>query len=128
MSDTPDQTKGDKRARLRAPLLVLKVRLEDGGKVFFGYARNLSRSGIFIATTNPREPGSRFKVEIPLPAPIGQIVQCSCEVVWKREFSLKSRYEPGMGLKFLDLPEEVATLIENWVAEQVEEQPPPEQA
>lgn len=123
MSDTPEPAQGDKRARLRAPLLVLKVRLEDGGKVFFGYARNISRSGIFIATTNPREPGSRFKVEIPLPAPIAQLVQCSCEVVWKREFSLKSKYEPGMGLKFLDLPEEVAATIEHWVARQIEEPP-----
>jgi len=101
--------------------LVLKVRLEDGGKVFFGYARNISRSGMFIATTNPREPGSRFQVEVSL-VPLGQRFQCQCEVVWKREFTLKSLYEPGMGLKFLDLPEAVADAIERWVQEKNSQQ------
>ncbi len=124
MSETPDTLQGNKRARLRAPLLVLKVRLEDNGRVFFGYASNISRSGIFIATTNPREPGSQFKVEIPLPAPLGMVVQCTCEVVWKREFSRKSLHDPGMGLKFLDLPEATAESIDAWVKTQIE--PPPE--
>ena len=55
-----DQPKGDQRKKLRSPLLILKVRVEDGGgKAFFGYAKNISRSGIFIASTNPRAPGSR---------------------------------------------------------------------
>lgn len=106
---------GDQRKKLRAPLLVLKVRLEDDGRVFFGYAKNISRSGIFIASTNPRAPGSRFHLEISLPHPLGINLQCNCEVVWKREFSRKSLYEPGMGLKFLDLPEEIASRIDQWV-------------
>ncbi|MBE0596034.1 MAG: PilZ domain-containing protein [Desulfuromonadales bacterium] len=118
MSETPKIGDVDQRARLRAPLLVLKVRLEDGGKVFFGYARNISRSGMFIATTNPREPGSQFQVELTLP-PTGQRLQCSCEVVWKREFSLKSAYEPGMGLKFLDLPPAAAIALDDWIKVQV---------
>ncbi len=107
--------KPDLRKRLRAPLLVTKVRMDPGGRIFFGYAKNLSRGGIFIATTNPRDAGSRFELEMDLPAPLNLPLRCTCEVVWKREFSRKSPYEPGMGLKFLDLPEETAQRIEQWI-------------
>ncbi len=108
--------KGDqRRKRLRSPLLVTKARMDSGGKVFFGYAKNLSRGGIFIATSNPREPGSSFLLEIDLPSPLDLTIRCSCQVIWKREYSKKSPYEPGMGLKFLDLSEEIAQQIDRWI-------------
>lgn len=123
MGNESGKVGGDKRARLRAPLLVLKVRVDDGAKAFFGYAKNISRSGLFIATTNPRDPGSRFQVEVPLPAPLKRTIRCTCEVVWKRDFTEKSTYEPGMGLKFIDMPEEISEAIHQWV--KGTEQPPP---
>ncbi|TYO99226.1 hypothetical protein EDC39_10369 [Geothermobacter ehrlichii] len=43
----------DKRRNLRAPLLVRKVRLEEGRKVFFGYGKNLSRGGIYHRYSQP---------------------------------------------------------------------------
>jgi hypothetical protein len=110
----------DQRKTLRAPLIVLRVKVDEGGKSFFGYARNISRSGLFIPATSPREPGSRFVIEIHLPAPVERTVQCTCEVVWQRQFSRKSKYDPGMGLKFIDLPEEIATAIDAWVKSQTE--------
>ena len=113
----------DLRSNLRSPLLVLKVKLE-GEKAFFGYAKNISRSGMFIATVNPREPGSRFSVEIPLPAPLNRPVTCTCEVVWQRRFEKKSKHEPGMGLKFIDMPEEIAQAIDDWIRNQVESASP----
>ncbi len=111
----PPEKNPDARKNLRAPLIVLKVKVEDGGKTFFGYARNISRSGMFIPATSPRNPGNRFLVELPLPAPVNRTVECTCEVVWARHYSRKSRYEPGMGLKFIDLPEEIAADIDAWV-------------
>ncbi|MFA5515258.1 MAG: PilZ domain-containing protein [Desulfuromonadales bacterium] len=119
MTEVQGSAAGNKRARLRAPLLVLKVRVEDNGRVFFGYAKNIGRGGLFIATTNPREPGTRIKVEIPRPFAPKQTVQCTCEVVWKREFSRKSSYEPGMGLKFLDLPDADAEQLDTWIQGQL---------
>jgi uncharacterized protein (TIGR02266 family) len=123
MIDMPGNGKTDKRARLRAPLLVLKVRVEDNGRVFFGYAKNISKGGLFIASSNPREPGSRFLVEVPLPYANGKTARCTCEVVWKREFSRDSPYEPGMGLKFIDLPETFAAELDRWIQAQL----PPEE-
>jgi uncharacterized protein (TIGR02266 family) len=114
-SDKPEKDSAHQRRSLRAPLIVLRVKLDDGQKSFFGYAKNISRSGFFISSVNPREPGERFHVELALPAPLGHNVRCACEVVWKRLFSKGSPYEPGMGLRFLDLPEEQAEAIDRWV-------------
>ncbi|MFO7982153.1 MAG: PilZ domain-containing protein [Desulfuromonadales bacterium] len=105
----------DKRRTLRAPLIVLKVKLDDGDKAFFGYAKNISRSGLFIATVNPKEPGSTFHIEIPLPEPINHKIQCEAEVVWKRYYTRGGPHEPGMGMKFKNMPEHLAELIDLWV-------------
>lgn len=112
---SPDKNPAHHRKALRAPLIVLRVKLDDGRKSFFGYAKNISRSGLFIATVSPRDPGERFQVELTLPAPLGQNVQCACEVVWKRNYSKGSPHEPGMGLRFLELPEEMAAAIDSWI-------------
>jgi uncharacterized protein (TIGR02266 family) len=109
---------GHARRDLRAPLIVYRLRFDDGRRTFFGYSKNISRGGLFIATVNPREPGSRFEVEIPLPAPLSRTVRCTCEVVWNRQFERGVAFEPGMGLKFIDLPEEAAAVIDTWAKEQ----------
>ncbi len=107
----------DQRRTLRAPLLVQKLRFEEKRKFFFGYSKNLSRGGMFIATVNPLEPGSRVHVEIPLPPPRTDAVRCECEVIWKRPYRANSSHEPGMGLRFIDLPTEAAVVIDGWARE-----------
>jgi len=69
---------------------------------------------MFIASVNPERPGSHYQVEIPLPPPIDRRVVCQCEVVWRREYSRGQPAEPGMGLRFLDMPAEVAEAIDLW--------------
>ncbi|RMF43070.1 MAG: TIGR02266 family protein [Deltaproteobacteria bacterium] len=114
--DKPIQA--DKRCNLRAPILVRKVRVEENRRVFFGYAKNLSRGGLFLATVNPLEPGSRVTVELTLP-PFGtRTLTCDCEVVWKRPYQARSPHEPGMGLRFVDLDDEDAAAIDAWVRQQ----------
>ncbi len=95
--------------------MVLRARLDDGAKVFFGYAKNLSTSGIFIATVNPRGMGEQFDLELTLPAPSGLRIACRCEVAWQRPYSARSDLDPGMGLRFLALPEELAAALAAWV-------------
>ncbi|PLX98198.1 MAG: pilus assembly protein PilZ [Desulfuromonas sp.] len=107
----------NKRKNLRAPILTLRVKLDDGQKVFFGYAKNISASGMFIASVNPKDPGQVYQVEIPLPAPIYKTIQCTCEVIWNRHYDRKCQHEPGMGLQFIDLTADVADDIDRWVAE-----------
>jgi Tfp pilus assembly protein PilZ len=113
-ADTDNPT-GDRRRNLRKPLLVQRVRLDDGRRVFFGYAKNISQSGMFISTVNPRRQGEQFNVEMILPAPFEMPLSCRCEVLWVRDFRKSSNLEPGMGLGFLDLPDELVAKIGAWV-------------
>lgn len=110
-----DKQQMNQRGTLRAPLIVEKIPCGDGRKTLFGYAKNLSRGGLFIATVKPREPGEEFTIELNLPTPDRFTLRCQCQVVWKRLFQRNSPFEPGMGLRFLDLPDAAAEKIEAWV-------------
>jgi len=67
--DLPEFEAEQKNLRLatRVPLIVEKIPIEDGQKTFFGYAKNISRGGLFIATVKPREVGEVFTIELTLP-------------------------------------------------------------
>jgi uncharacterized protein (TIGR02266 family) len=104
---------GDRRRSLRSPIIVFKVKEEERGHLF-GYAKNISRSGLFITSINPRTPGEQFRISFQIPET--QIrVCCRCEIVWMRKYDEEGKLEPGYGIRFLDLPEETAQAIEAWV-------------
>jgi uncharacterized protein (TIGR02266 family) len=105
----------DQRSNLRVPLIVEKLPCGDGHRTFFGYARNISRGGLFVATVSPREPGEQFDLQVTLPHAAQLTLRCRCEVVWKRRFEQKGKHEPGMGLRFLDLSPECADALERWL-------------
>lgn len=119
-TDNPEYTleQKNKRSATRAPLIVEKIPCGDGQKSFFGYAKNISRSGLFISSVNPREPGEEFMIELTLPMKPRHMVRCRCEVVWKRHYQRKGTHEPGMGLKFLDITDIDGDKIDEWVTEQ----------
>lgn len=102
-----------RRRILRKPLIVLQAKPEADRATFFGYAKNISRGGMFVASVNPPAPGCRFMVEFCLPDGPERAC-CQAEVVWNRTFSQRGPYEPGMGLRFLDLPAEQAGVIDDW--------------
>jgi hypothetical protein len=117
MSKIPaPQPPADQRKKLRIALLIKKIRLNDDKRVFFGYASNISCSGFFISSINPAPVGSRFNVEIPLPEPLNLTICCECETVWRRPYAKGSPLEPGMGLRFIDLEEEIKQTIDSWIA------------
>ena len=103
----------DRRKEIRRHLLVLRV-CGENDNIFFGYAKNLSRGGIFIATVNPRTVGDEFTISFKLPD-CGDKVVCTCRVTWVREYSPKTSLEPGMGICFIDLDQAIKTKIEEWV-------------
>lgn len=108
----------NQRRAMRAPLIIEKIPCEDGHKTFFGYAKNVSRGGLFIATVKPRELGEEFLIEWTLPTKPRHTIRCQCEVVWKQHFQRKGANEPGMGLRFLDLSAADGDKVDKWVAEQ----------
>ena len=114
-NETPELAKPDSRKLLSKPITVLNAQSDNGNKTFFGYAKNISRSGMMIGTTNPRELGTKYRLEIPLPEPVNMTAVCDCEVVWTKVWEKGRCHDPGMGLRFIDLPSEVARAIEEWI-------------
>ncbi len=119
MDNSLQQAKSpDKRRAVRTPILVMKVAGAEEKVTLFGYAKNISRGGLFIQSVNPRKPGERFSVSFKIPGtPIE--ARCRCEVVWMREYRRKVASEPGYGVRFLDLAEPVAREIDDWVKTQI---------
>jgi uncharacterized protein (TIGR02266 family) len=112
------QEQKSQRRATRAPLIVEKIPCADGRKTLFGYAKNISRGGLFIATVKPRDPGEEFMIELTLPKDSGHTFRCRCVVVWKRHFQRKVVNEPGMGLRFLELNNFDGDKIDEWVKDQ----------
>ena len=115
--DGPEYEEEQKNQRLatRVPLIVEKIPIEDGQKTFFGYAKNISRGGLFIATVKPREPGEEFTIELTLPLSPRHLIRCRSEVIWKRHYHKKEPLEPGMGMRFIDLSDTDGDKIDAWV-------------
>ena len=122
MKETGEQQKPpDRRRYLRDPIIVFKIMEDTRIQPLFGYAKNISRGGFFIASINPRKPGESFKIffQIPGTGPGTEIkVRCKCEVVWARKYSKTDKLEPGYGVRFIDIPDDIAEAIDGWVSGQ----------
>ena len=105
----------EKRAHRREQLISFKITEENGrGECFAAYATDISSGGIFISAINPRELGEQFYMTFEIPD-TDIVVRCRCEIMWTRPFDPVRKIEPGYGVKFLDLPEDMAGRINMWV-------------
>jgi len=119
MENETERPKADLRRNLRSPLIIQKILINGERPAFFGYSKNISKSGMFIATTNPIQAGEQVELEFQLPAPLTGTARCRCEVVWKRPHGTHLPFEPGMGMRFIDMPVEVSDRLEEWITEQL---------
>ena len=115
-----NKVESEKRTELRIPLLITKVKVEQAGKIFFGYAKSISKTGLFIQTVNPKDVGERVQIEFALPKDM-RTISCTVEVLWKRVYRPWDKQEPGMGLKFIDIEGKMAKKINKWVLTESEE-------
>lgn len=106
--------RSDRRKNLRKQLLVLKIRGEDTKGVFFGYAKTISRGGMFISSVNPKKMGEEFEISFKLDDR-GREIKCRAVVVWIRQYDSLIKQEPGMGIKFLDLDDATREEIDEWI-------------
>ncbi len=115
-SDTFVQLRTERRKNLRKSILVLKIKGEGEKGVFFGYANILGKGGMFITTVNPMKPGEEFDISFRLPG-ADRDIRCRCKVVWRRQFDPTTlKREPGMGIQFLDLPEDMANEVQSYLS------------
>ncbi|MEK6759064.1 MAG: PilZ domain-containing protein [Deltaproteobacteria bacterium] len=106
--------RSDRRRNLRRQILVLKVKGEDQKGTFFGYCKTVSRGGMFITSVNPRKLGEEFDITFSLTGEDLEI-KCRCAVVWVREYDAYNKQEPGMGIKFINLSDEIKDRIDAWM-------------
>jgi len=113
------------RVALSAPVRISTIDPERDpgtGRPFFRSSSevcsNVSRTGLFIQTAEPLEPGRRLLVELTLPG--GEDIDAVGRVAWVKK-SLAPSSERGVGIELLGAtPEELARL-QAWIARSTRE-------
>ncbi|MES1209102.1 MAG: TIGR02266 family protein [Pseudomonadota bacterium] len=83
--------------------LPVEVATEQGS--FTAACKNIGAGGVFVATDQPPQVGTRLAIKLQLPRQDGPI-SVAAEVRWTRsgEPTAADRRSPGMGLRFVGLP------------------------
>ena len=92
-----------------------EVRLSANGTDIWGWARNVSRGGMFVEAEAVLEPDSEFEIEFTVPD-TSIVVQPTARVVW-RQLPGDPQRTAGMGLQFLKLDREAEQWLEQYVYE-----------
>ncbi len=93
----------------------LSVGVHSEHNFFAGFTSNISEGGIFIATHQERPVGSVLEIEFTLPEDDAPIVT-RAQVMWVRAYNDHAEAEmPGLGLRFIDLPEEATARIQAFI-------------
>jgi Tfp pilus assembly protein PilZ len=106
------------RSSPRSLVLVTPVKVGEEKKHFFGYAMNISRSGLMIHTLTPSSVGREVNIEFTLPGS-DITVKCLAKIVWNRSVSRGVARVCRLGLMFVDIAPHVAEKIDEWVTSQV---------
>jgi uncharacterized protein (TIGR02266 family) len=83
---------------------------------------NLSATGMFIRTREPRPPGAVFNFQFQLGEDFS-LIEGRAEVIWRRRLSEGPDRPPGMGVKFLNLDVPSQKLIDRLIAQQEDAEP-----
>jgi uncharacterized protein (TIGR02266 family) len=93
----------------------LEVTMESESNFYMGLTENLSEGGLFIATHLLQPIGTPVTVVLKLPnAP--QPITINGTVRWVRQYSETSDTEPGVGVRFEQLPAEHTEFIRVFLA------------
>jgi uncharacterized protein (TIGR02266 family) len=86
----------------------------DAVQFYTGFIRNISNGGVFVATFDAPEIGTRVSVSFTVPGS-QKVVDLTAEVRWTRHEAASTEAEPGFGAAFLDLPPELEGLIDEFL-------------
>ena len=106
----------ERRRYYRHPVVIPAVLNRKGGPKVFGRTRNISESGVALSTSIQLEPGSEGTLQFTLPD--GNLeIRADCRVRW-------SNANGDMGLSFLFLPFSLASELQAWLAQKLEDRLP----
>jgi uncharacterized protein (TIGR02266 family) len=99
----------------------VEVNYYFGENLFKEFTRSLSMGGLYVKTAQPLEVGSLFCVDFNLPG-FDHLFKVRGKVIWIK-VAEDVNGPPGMGIKFLDVPEsDKRTLLQYIAASQVTQQ------
>ncbi len=115
------QDMSERRGTHRAAVafdLTVEAESEVGHQFYTGLIKDMSAGGLFIATRDglPRI-GDQFSVRFAFPPVVVEPVEVLVEVRWQRVDEDNPDYPPGVGVKFVDLADDLAVKIATFVAD-----------
>jgi type IV pilus assembly protein PilZ len=113
----------DTTNRRRQPRIYLPVEVNyaNGSDLVSEVTMSLSMGGLYVKTSQPLEIGSLFLVDFTLPG-FDHQYKIKGKVIWVKTME-DAHGPPGMGIKFLNVPEEnKRTLLQYLAASQVTQQ------
>jgi uncharacterized protein (TIGR02266 family) len=105
------QEHGRRAARVE---LDVEITMTSEHTFWSGFTSNVSTGGVFVATDRLLPLGSRVSFELALP-PSDRGWQLTGEVRWLREKALSDDIPAGLGLQFVDLPDDAAEAIKEFI-------------
>jgi type IV pilus assembly protein PilZ len=113
----------DDRRRATRESIELVVRYQRVNAFFADYAKNISRGGTFVATTEPLPPNSEFVLSLAVPE-LDEPLQLRAKVMWTTAPEVATKVHPaGMGIQFQyrDAEERsrVEALVEHLIVDQL---------
>ncbi|MBK6849928.1 MAG: TIGR02266 family protein [Proteobacteria bacterium] len=118
-SAEPAVDPADRRACPRAPIEA-EISLTSEHNLYAGIANDISEGGVFVATYQPLPVGTEVAIELSFEGVGGPRLRVNGEVRWHRGDKVASRAAPGMGLRFIDLQDD----LRQWIAEFVRQREP----
>ena len=104
------------RVEIQRPIAIRFDRFDD---FVDEVSVNLSHTGMFIRTRDPRPPGAVFNFQFQLGEDFS-LIEGRAEVVWRRRQSESPDKPPGMGVKFVNLDVPSQRLIDRLISQQQE--------
>ena len=104
---------GQPRSTPRIPI-KMRVEIEEGTPEKELSGINLSEGGLYLRTIAPLPEGTVIHVKFTLPHDT-EAMELAAEVVRTLPLSIQLETDPGMGLRFVDPPEDVLVKIRNYV-------------
>jgi uncharacterized protein (TIGR02266 family) len=108
------KTGADRRQHPRYDVKI-KVDYRTMDMFLSNYVTNISKGGVFIQTENPLPLQSEIHLTLSLPE-LGATIEAKGKVAWTYDIKKgTSHIAPGMGIKFVDLPPQQKTLLEDYL-------------
>ena len=90
----------------------------EGHQFYTGLIKDMSSGGLFIATRDHLPViGAQFPIRFAFPPVVMEPIEILVEVRWQRVDENNAEFPPGVGVKFVDLPDDIARKIATFVTD-----------